>query len=109
MPTTANQPQHLQALERANQVRLERADLKRKILDNERVLQRTLEDPPECVFSAPISELLKAQRRWGSTRSHKFLANLGINDNRKVEDLTNRQREAICEALERVRVKRERF
>ena len=36
----------------------------------------------------PISELLAAQRRWGRTRSRKFLGQLGLSENKRIGTLT---------------------
>jgi hypothetical protein len=101
---TTEMPQHMKALGRANEIRLQRAQIKRDIRDNDRVLLRVLHDPPSCVMTAAISELLSSQTRWAATRTRKFLQTLSINEHRTVEDLTNRQREAIAAALEARRV-----
>lgn len=99
-------PQHMVALEKANDTRLKRAEFKREIKANDRALLRALDDPPYFIMTASISELLAAQTRWGVTRSRKFLRNLGnygIPETKKIEDLTRRQRELIIDGLERLR------
>lgn len=98
------QPQHMQALDQANRVRLERAVLKRAIGENDRALLRMLDEPPECVMSASIMEMLKAQRGWGRTRALKLLDRCGLRESRKIEDMTTRQRQAVSADLERRRV-----
>ena len=47
-----------------------------------------------------VSELLRAQDRWGRTRTHKFLIPLALNENRQLGRLTVRQREALAGALD---------
>lgn len=100
------EPQHMIALHRANKIRLERAAVKREIHANDRVVLRVLEDPPECMRSCSIMELLCSQRRWGSTRSRKFLyrSAAGVTEGRKLEEITTRQRIILCADLEGARV-----
>lgn len=94
------EPQYMIALHKANRVRLDRAAMKREIHANDRMLMRVIREPPECMLSCSVSEALCAQRRWGITRARKFLLPFGISESRKIEELTTRQRELICEALE---------
>lgn len=98
------EPQHMIALHKANKIRLDRAEVKRAIKANDRVLMRVLRDPPECVMSSRITELMCSQVRWGTTRTRKFLTPLGIRENRTVGELTIRQREAIASELEGARL-----
>lgn len=88
------------ALHKANRIRLARAAVKREIHANDRMLMRVVREPPECMLSCSIAEALCAQRRWGIIRARKFLLPLVISESRKIEDLTIRQREQVCEALE---------
>ena len=60
-------PQRLRALERANAVRLARAELKRRIAEGEASAADIILDPPAEAFSWAIGELLMSQRRWGTT------------------------------------------
>jgi hypothetical protein len=39
-----------------------------------------------------IAELLTSQRRWGTTRSSKFLADIGMPETKTVQSMTDRQR-----------------
>ena len=47
-----------------------------------------------------VGELLRSQRRWGRTRSRKFLAALTLNENRQLGRLTLRQRQMLAAELE---------
>ena len=92
-------PQHLRALARANRVRLARAALKRAVGSGERSATRSiLECPWECE-SMSVSELLSSQRRWGRTRSRKFLVGLALSENKRIGTLTPRQRMLLASAL----------
>ena len=94
------EPQRLQALERANQVRLARANLKRRIADGD-VSAATiiLTSPPE-VRSWPVGELLVSQRRWGMTRCRKFLSRNQISELKEIGSLTDRQRRLLAAQLQ---------
>lgn len=92
-------PQHMQALDRANRVRLARAALKRKVAAGlKEVTEIVLECPWEAE-SMTVSELLMSQRRWGRTRCRKFLAPLSLNENKQLGTLTERQRLLLAASL----------
>lgn len=91
-------PQHMLALKRANEVRLGHADLKRAILSGRTTFAAALTDP-RARGSLTVSDLLKAQRRWGSTRARKFLNRVQICETKRVEALTDRQRRALIAAM----------
>ena len=90
--TAPGRPQHMQALQRANEVRLARAELKRNIgLGTLTVADVILACPWEAA-SMTIAELLTSQRRWGTTRASKFLAGIGMPETKTVGSMTDRQR-----------------
>ena len=47
-----------------------------------------------------IGELLRSQRRWGRTRTRKFLVSLALNENRQLGRLTLRQRALLAAELD---------
>jgi hypothetical protein len=102
-PTTfsssAEQPQHMQALERANLVRLARAELKRAIARGDADASAVVAECPWETESMTISELLTSQRRWGRTRARKFLLPLALNENKQLGTLTSRQRRLLAAEL----------
>jgi len=92
-------PQHMRALERANLVRLARAELKRAIARGDMEAADVVRDCPWETESMTISELLTSQRRWGRTRARKFLLPLSLNENKQLGTLTSRQRRLLAEEL----------
>jgi hypothetical protein len=96
----SSDPQHLQALARANQVRLARAALKRAIAGGEVSVAEVVVEAPWESRTMSISELLASQHRWGRTRSRKFLSALGLGENKRVKTLTARQRGLVATALQ---------
>lgn len=93
------EPQRLRALERANQIRLARAALKRSIALGEVSAAEVILDCPAAAHSWPIGDLLMSQRRWGSTRCRKFLSGNHIVETKPVGTLTDRQRRVLATSL----------
>ena len=93
------QPQRLRALERANEVRLARAELKRRIADGEVSAAEVILDPPWEANSWSVGDLLMTQRRWGSTRCRKFLVRNQVPETKPLATLTERQRRLLAAQL----------
>ena len=92
--------QHLRALERANQVRLARAELKREVAGEEISASQVILDCPWEAASMSISDLLMCQRRWGRARCRRILISLGVPENKQIGTLTERQRSALAAVLD---------
>ena len=95
-------PQHMQALACANRVRLARAALKRSIASGDVLAANVVMECPWETESMSLAELLTSQRRWGRTRSRKFLGTLGLNENKQLGTLTSRQRLMISQGLREI-------
>jgi hypothetical protein len=93
-------PQHLQALERANAVRLARADLKRRVAEGEIRAAEVIMTAPWEADSMSVSDLLTSQRRWGNTRCRKFLQCIPMSETKTIGSMTDRQRRALATLLE---------
>ena len=92
-------PQHMQALARANRVRLARAELKRSIGRGDVDIADVIRDCPWETESMTLTELLTSQRRWGRTRARKMLQTLALGENKRLETLTPRQRALLAGTL----------
>jgi hypothetical protein len=91
--------QYMRALERANEVRLARAELKRRVAEGElRVADVVLESPWEA-RSMAVADLLMSQRRWGRTRSRRFLAGIPLSEAKTIGSMTERQRLKLAAQL----------
>lgn len=95
--TTA--PQHMRALDRANQVRLARAELKREIAEGSRTVADVVTDCPWESESMTISDLLMSQHRWGRTRCRRFLADVPMSETKTIGTMTERQRNCLAARL----------
>ena len=99
MPQHVSGPQHMRALAHANRVRLARAELKRQVAAGRAHASEIVRACPWEAETMSVGELLRAQRRWGRTRSRKFLSLLAMNENRQLGRLTERQRLALAAVL----------
>jgi hypothetical protein len=96
---TTPAPQRLRALERANEVRLARAELKRRIAGGDVSAADIILNTPREASSWSVRELLMSQRRWGSKRCRRFLEVNGINELKPVGGLTERQKQLLAAQL----------
>jgi hypothetical protein len=99
MIAAAPMPQHLRALAHANRVRLARAELKRRVAAGDFDAATIVRECPWEAETMTVGELLRSQRRWGRTRTRKFLMPLALNENRELGRLTERQRRVLATEL----------
>ena len=99
--TMTPDPQRLRALERANAVRLARAELKRRIAGGCVSAAQVILDCPSEASSWSVGDLLMSQRRWGATRCRKFLVQNEISEVKQIGALTERQRHVLAGKLAR--------
>jgi len=99
-PKRSGTSQCMQALARANKVRLARAALKREITAGRRSITEVVMESPWEAESMSLSELLCAQSRWGRARSRKLLSSTALSEGKRVGTLTERQRRVLVAALE---------
>jgi hypothetical protein len=93
-------PQHMQALQRANEVRLARAELKRRVTDGEMTAAAVIVASPWEAQSMAVAELLMSQHRWGHTRARRFLAGVPMTETKTIGSMTERQRRTLAAMLE---------
>ena len=92
--------QCMEALARANQVRLARAALKRDVSAGRRSVTDVILESPWEAESMSLSELLCSQRRWGRARSRKLLASAALSEAKRLGTMTERQRRILVGSLE---------
>jgi hypothetical protein len=92
-------PQYMRALERANKVRLARADLKRRVSTGEMGVAEVILDCPWEAESMAVADLLMSQRRWGQTRCRKFLGQIPMSEKKTIGSMTDRQRRTLAAML----------
>ena len=84
--------QRLDALERANEIRVNRARLKRALMSGETTFDEVLLDPPAFVLTAKVYDMLLAVPRLGRVRASKLLAQCRISQSKTIGGLSERQR-----------------
>lgn len=87
--------QRLRALEQANEVRTARAELKKELASGKIELVQILADPPPCVRTARVRELLLVLPKIGSVRAARILARCGIAHSKTLGGLSERQRDEL--------------
>jgi hypothetical protein len=95
----ASGPQYMRALERANKVRLARAELKRRVALGEIEVAAVILECPWETQSMAVADLLMSQRRWGQTRCRKFLTQISMSEKKTVGSMTDRQRRTLAAML----------
>ena len=92
-------PQYMRALERANKVRLARAELKRRVAVGEIEVAEVILECPWEAESMAVADLLMSQRRWGQTRCRKFLSQIPMSEKKTIGSMTDRQRHTLAAML----------
>lgn len=95
----AGGPQYMRALERANKVRLARAELKRMVALGQIDVAEVILDCPWEAHSMAVADLLMSQRRWGQTRCRKFLTQIVMPEKKTLGSMTERQRRTLAAML----------
>lgn len=87
------------ALARANEIRIARAELKRKVAAGQLSAAEVIERCPPEARSMGLGDLLVSQRRWGQIRTRRLLVQVGLSERKTVGSLTDRQRRLLAELL----------
>lgn len=93
-------PQHLEALAKANEIRLERARLHRLVEAGELTVKDVLLDHPRETRTLTIGALIRWQNRWGKTRTNKLLGSIGLTTTKTIGSMTDRQKWLVIRALQ---------
>jgi hypothetical protein len=91
--------QRLEALDRANAVRRERAELKRALRSGAVDIAELLIGPPGFLLSARLSQILLAAPGYGQVRVDRLLKRCRISPLKTIGGLSERQREELARAL----------
>jgi hypothetical protein len=93
--------QRRRALQQANQVRSERARLKKDLATGKVGLVEILVRPPTCVRTAKVRDLLVMLPKIGSVKAGRILTRCGITDSKTLAGLTDRQRAELTKLFRR--------
>ena len=93
--------QRLDALERANEVRTKRAQLKRDLKGGRCSIETLLTDPPPFVETAKVFDMLLAVPKYGRVKVNKVLQQCRISPSKTIGGLSQRQRSELVGQLRR--------
>jgi hypothetical protein len=94
-----SQQQRMEALRRANDIRSERARLKERLRMGELAITDVLMDPPPCVLTAKVLDLVLAVPKYGRVKANKLLERCRVSSSKTVNGLTPRQRKELLDLL----------
>jgi hypothetical protein len=84
--------QRMEALKRANDIRVKRAKLKKDLKEGRVRIDEILRDPPEYVSTAKVFDMLMAVPKFGRVKAARFLNQCRISQSKTVGGLSERQR-----------------
>jgi hypothetical protein len=92
---TRSLDQRMEALQRANDVRVKRAKLKKDLKTGRVRVEEILADPPEYVGTAKVFDMLMAVPKFGRVKAARFLNQCRISQAKTVAGLSERQRDEL--------------
>ena len=84
--------QRMEALKRANDIRVKRAQLKKNLKSGGVSIDDILRDPPEYVATAKVFDMLMAVPKFGRVKAARLLNQCRISQSKTVGGLSERQR-----------------
>jgi hypothetical protein len=93
--------QRMEALKRANDIRVKRAQLKRDLKDGQARIEEILRKPPEYVATAKVFDILMAVPKFGRVKAGRFLNQARISQSKTVGGLSDRQRAELIGLFQR--------
>jgi hypothetical protein len=84
--------QRMEALARANHIRVRRAQLKKDLKDGRAQIEAILLDPPDWVSTAKVFDMLMAVPKFGRVKAARLLNQCRISQSKTVGGLSERQR-----------------
>ena len=93
--------QRMEALQRANEIRTRRAQLKRDLKAGRQSIHDLLLEPPEYVETAKVFDMLLAVPKYGRVKVNKVLQQCRISPSKTIGGLSQRQRTELVSMLRR--------
>ncbi len=93
--------QRMDALQRANEIRTRRAQLKRDLKAGRQSIYTLLSDPPEWTETAKVVDMLLAVPKYGRVKANKILTVCRISPSKTIGGLSQRQRAELVAMLRR--------
>jgi hypothetical protein len=93
--------QRMEALERANEIRTKRAQLKRDLKAGHASIYAAADGPARLIETAKVFDMLLAVPKFGRVKVNKVLRLCGISASKTVGGLSERQRAELISMLRR--------
>jgi S13-like protein len=93
--------QRMEALQRANDIRSRRAQLKRDLKAGRQPIHELLLEPPEYLETAKVFDLLLAVPKYGRVKVNKILSQCRISPSKTIGGLSQRQRAELVALMRR--------
>jgi hypothetical protein len=93
--------QRMEALRRANEIRVRRAQLKKDLKAGSAHVETILRNPPDYVETAKVIDILMAVPKFGRVKAARFLNQCRISQSKTVGGLSERQRAELVGLLRR--------
>ena len=93
--------QRMDALQRANEIRTRRAQLKKDLKGGRVSIQALLLDPPEYLLTAKVFDLLLAVPKYGRVKANRILTQCRFSPSKTIGGLSERQRNELVSYLRR--------
>jgi hypothetical protein len=89
----------MDALQRANEIRTQRAQLKKNLKAGRVSIHELLLQPPEYVQTAKVFDMLLAVPKYGRVKANKVLVQCRISPSKTIGGLSQRQRGELVSLL----------
>jgi hypothetical protein len=93
--------QRMDALQKANEIRMRRAQLKRDLKGGRISIHQLLLEPPEFLETAKVFDMLLAVPKYGRVKANKVLQTCRISPSKTIGGLSDRQRAELVGLLRR--------
>ncbi len=93
--------QRRDALKRANEIRSQRAVLKKDLKAGRVLVTRLLLDPPEYVLTMKVVDMLLQVPKYGRVKANKVIKDCRISPSKTIGGLSERQRNELVSYLRR--------
>ena len=87
--------QRMEALKRANDIRVRRAQLKKDLKSGSARIEEILNNPPEYVSTAKVFDMLMAVPKFGRVKASRLLQQCRISQSKTIGGLSDRQRQEL--------------
>ena len=93
--------QRMDALRRANEIRVRRAQLKKDLKDGRAQIEEILQRPPDYVETAKVFDMLMAVPKLGRVKAARLLNQCRISQSKTIGGLSERQRSELVSLFNR--------